>query len=318
MALNDQAARYFITGGAGFIGNHLADRLVKVGRVTVYDNLSSGNLEFISHHLERDNFNFIDANLLDLSALKQAIAGHDVVFHLAANPDVEAGTQATDLDLKIGIIATYNVLEAMRLNQIKKVVFTSSSTVYGDTGVDPVGEDYGPLLPISLYGASKLSSEGLVSAFCYLFNMQGWVFRLANIVGSRLTHGVIFDFLNKLKQNPKRLEILGDGSQQKPYLHIDDCIDGMLFGLEHSKERLNVFNLGPSSSTSVVTIANIVAMAMGLEDVEFQYTGGRRGWPGDVPQVRFDMTKMSRLGWEPRYTSDEAVRQAVRDMLANE
>ena len=318
MVPNNQVASYFITGGAGFIGNHLADRLVKTGRVTVYDNLSSGRLEFISHHLEMDNFNFIEADLLDFSTLKQAIAGHDVVFHLAANPDIRAGTSTTDLDLKTGVIATYNVLETMRLNQIKKVVFASSSAVYGDTGVTPVGEDYGPLLPISLYGASKLSSEGLISAFCHLFNMQGWIFRLANIVGSRLTRGVIFDFINKLKQNPKRLEILGDGSQQKPYLHIDDCIDGMLFGMEHSNQALNLFNLGSSSSTSVVAIANMVTKTMGLEDVEFQYTGGNRGWPGDVPQVRLDMTRMSRLGWEPRYTSDEAVRQAAREILANE
>ena len=318
MKPNDQVPRYFITGGAGFIGSHLTDRLVKVGRVTVYDNLSSGSLEFINHHLERENFNFIEADLLDFSALKQAIAGHDVVFHLAANPDVKAGTSTTDLDLKMGIIATYNVLEAMRLNQIKKVVFTSSSTVYGDAGTTPVSEDYGPLLPISLYGTSNLSGEGLVSAFCHLFNMQGWIFRLANVIGSRLTHGVIFDFINKLRQNPKRLEILGDGSQQKPYLHVDDCIDGIIFGIEHSNQEINLFNLGTSSSTSVVTIADIVTKAMELEDVEFQYTGGERGWRGDVPQVRFDVTRMGRLGWEPRYTSDEAVRRAVRDMLANE
>ena len=315
MVPNNQVASYFITGGAGFIGNHLADRLVKVGRVTVYDNLSSGRLEFISHHLERDNFNFIEADLLDFGTLKQAIAGHDVVFHLAANPDVRAGIGVTDLDLKTGVIATYNVLEAMRLNQIRKVVFASSSAVYGDTGVTPVSEDYGPLLPISLYGASKLSSEGLISAFCHLFNMQGWIFRLANIVGSRLTHGVIFDFINKLKQNPGRLEILGDGSQQKPYLHVDDCIDGMLLAMEKSQERLNLLNLGSSSSTSVVTIANIVTGAMGLKGVEFQYTGGRGGWAGDVPQVRFDMAGMSRLGWKPKYISDEAVERAVREML---
>jgi len=255
--------------------------------------------------------------LLDFSTLKQAISGHDVVFHLAANPEVRTGTKATDLDLKAGIIASYNVLEAMRLNQIQKVVFTSSSTVYGDTGVTPVTEDYGPLKPISLYGASKLGSEGLISAFCHLFNMQGWIFRLANVVGSRLTHGVIFDFINKLKQHPRQLEILGDGSQQKPYLHADDCISGMLFSVEHSKQALNVFNLGSSTSTSVSTIANIVVQAMGLEGVEFQYTGGSRGWLGDVPQVRFDITKMSRLGWEPRYTSDEAVQRAVREILGN-
>lgn len=315
MALSNKANRYFITGGAGFIGSHLADRLVRVGEVTVYDNLSSGSLEFISHHLDQRNFNFIQADLLDFSILKQAIAGHDMVFHLAANPEVRAGIEATDLDLNTGIIASYNVLEAMRLNQIKKVVFTSSSTVYGDVGITPVTEDHGPLLPISLYGASKLGSEGLISAFCHLFNMQGWIFRLANVVGSRLTHGVIFDFINKLKQNPRQLEILGDGSQQKPYLHVDDCINGMLFGLEHSTQPLNVFNLGSSSSTNVITIANMVVEVMGLKDVEFQYTGGGQGWLGDVPQVRFDITKMSRLGWEPRYTSDEAVERAVREML---
>jgi UDP-glucose 4-epimerase len=315
MTLSDKVTRHFITGGAGFIGSHLADRLVRVGEVTVYDNLSSGKLEFISHHLDQRNFNFIQADLLDFSTLKQAIAGHDIVFHLAANPDVRAGIEATDLDLSTGIIASYNVLEAMRLNRIKKVVFTSSSTVYGDAGITPVTEDYGPLLPISLYGASKLGSEGLISAFCYLFNMQGWIFRLANVVGSRLTHSVIFDFINKLKQNPRQLEILGDGSQQKPYLHADDCTNGMLFGVEHSNQALNMFNLGSSTSTNVLTIASTVVKAMRLKDVEFQYTGGSQGWLGDVPQVRFDITKMSRLGWEPRYTSDEAVERAVKDIL---
>jgi UDP-glucose 4-epimerase len=316
MVLNKKATRYFVTGGAGFIGSHLVDRLVGMGRVTVYDNLSSGRLEFISHHLDRRGFNFIEADLLDFGALKQAISGHDVVFHLAANPDVRAGIKATDLDLKAGVIASYNVLEAMRQNQIKRLVFASSSTVYGDVGVKPVSEDYGPLKPISLYGASKLGSEGFVSAFCHLFQMQGWIFRLANIVGSRLTHGVIFDFIDKLKQNPGRLEILGDGSQQKPYLHVDDCVDGMLLAVEHSKERLNLFNLGSASSTSVVTIANMVVRAMGLKGVEFHYTGGKRGWVGDVPQVRLDVTGMSRLGWEPKYTSDEAVERTVRELLS--
>lgn len=313
--LNKKATRYFVTGGAGFIGSHLVDRLVGMGRVTVYDNLSSGRLEFISHHLVRGDFNFIEADLLDFSTLNQAISGHDVIFHLAANPEVRAGTRATDLDLKSGIIASYNVLEAMRRNKIKRLAFTSSSTIYGDAGMTPVSEDYGPLKPMSLYGASKLGSEGLISAFCHLFDMQGWIFRLANIVGSRLTHGVIFDFINKLRQNPGRLEILGDGSQQKPYLHVDDCINGMLLATEHSKEPLNLFNLGPASSTSVVAIANMVVRAMGLKGVEFQYTGGSRGWPGDIPRVRLDMTRMSRLGWQPRYTSDEAVERAVKEIL---
>jgi len=309
-----KSIRYFVTGGAGFIGSHLVDRLVERGGVTVYDNLSSGRREFLSRHLGRDDFNLIEADLLDFDALKGAIGGHDVVFHLAANPDVRAGITATDLDLKVGTTATYNVLEAMRLNKIRRLVFTSSSTVYGDAGRTPVGENYGPLRPISLYGAGKLGSEGLISAFCHLFGMQGWIFRLSNIIGSRLTHGVISDFINRLKQNPGRLEILGDGRQQKPYLHIDDCLDGMLLAMEKSGEPLNVFNLGPASSTSVVAIANMIVAAMGLKDVAFSYAGGDRGWVGDVPQVRFDTAAMKRLGWKPKYSSDEAVRRVVGEI----
>ncbi len=315
MMLSD--TRYFITGGAGFIGSHLIDRLVRTGLVTAYDNLSSGKLEFIRHHLNRDNFNFIQSDLLDFDTLRKAISGHDVVFHLAANPEIRTGISATDLDLKTGTLATYNTLEAMRVNQIRKIIFTSSPTIYGDAGLRQVNEEYGPLLPISLYAASKLGSEGLISAYCHLFDIQGVIFRLANVVGSRLTHGVILDFINKLKQNPKELEILGDGKQEKPYLHIKDCIDGMLLGLEDSNEPVNAFNLGSSSSTGVITIANMVIEAMRLGKVEFKYTGGSRGWPGDIPQVRLDIAKISQLGWSPRYSSDEAVGKAINDILGN-
>lgn len=306
---------YFITGGAGFIGSHLADRLVETGFVTVYDNLSSGRLDFIKHLGERNNFRFIRGDLLDSEQLRKAIAGHDVVFHLAANPEVRAGIQTTDLDLKEGPVATWNVLEAMRLNNIKKLVFTSSSTVYGDAGTTPVSEDYGPLVPISLYGAAKLASEALISAFCHLFDTQAWCFRLANVVGARLTHGVIYDFINKLKRDPKRLEILGDGEQQKPYLHVFDGVSGMLFGLEHAHEALNIFNLGPTSSTSVTAIASMVAETMGLPGVKFEFTGGRQGWRGDVPQVRLDVSRINRLGWRPKYSSDEAVAHAIKEIL---
>ena len=310
-----EGTRYFVTGGAGFIGSHLVDRLVERGGVTVYDNLSSGRADFISRHLGRADFKLVEADLLDFDRLKKAMARHDVVFHLAANPDVRAGITATDLDLRVGTMASYNVLEAMRLNNIKKLAFASSSAVYGEAGTDAVGEDGGPLQPISLYGASKLGSEGLISAFCHLFAMQGWIFRLANIIGSRLTHGVIFDFIGRLKQNPGRLEILGDGRQQKPYLHVDDCVDGMLLAMEKSGEALNVFNLGPASSTSVAGIARMVAAEMGLKDVEFHYGGGDRGWAGDVPQVRLDAGAMNRLGWQPKYSSDQAVERTVRELL---
>ncbi len=170
-------------------------------------------------------------------------------------------------------------------------------------------------LPISLYGASKLGGEGLISAFCHLFDMQAWVFRLANVVGRRLTHGIILDFINKLRQNPAQLEILGDGSQQKPYIHVADCVDGMLFAVEHAKKLFNLLNLATSTSTRVTTIADMVVKAMGLKDTEYCYTGGRQGWLGDVPQVRLDVARMERLGWKPRFNSDEAVQQAINDML---
>ncbi len=307
--------RYFVTGGAGFIGSHLVDRLADTGDVTVYDNLSPGKAEFVRHHLKRNNFHFIRADLLELDALKKAMKDQDVVFHMAANSDARAGIKDTDLDLRLGTIATYNVLEAMRVNAVKKIIFASSSTVHGETRLTPVTEDHGPQQPISLYGASKLASEGLITAFCHLFDMQAWIFRFANVVGARATHGVIFDFINKLKQNAKELEILGDGTQEKPYIHVEDCVDGFLYGFQHSNDRVNVFNLGTNSSTSVSAIARVLVEEMGLPEVKFKYTGGNRGWPGDVPQVRYDTSKMERLGWKPRYTSDEAVRRGIRDIL---
>jgi len=309
--------RVLVTGGAGFIGSHLVDRLVDGGnQVTVYDNLSSGQIEFIGKHLGQSDFSFIEADLLDLERIKQAVAGHEVVFHLAANPEARWGIENTRLDLEQETIATYNVLEAMRVKGTKKVVFASSGTIYGETPVIPLPEDWGPVLPISLYGAGKLASEGLATAFCHTFDMQAWIFRFANVVGKRTTHGAIFDFISKLGQNPHELEILGDGNQCKPYLHIDDCVDGILFGFRNSDEKVNLFNLGCRTATDVTTIAKMLVERLGHNDVEFKYTGGDRGWPGDIPQVRFDTSKMERLGWKPRYTSDEAVRQAIMDILA--
>lgn len=310
--------RCFITGGAGFVGSHLVDRLIIEGnRVTVFDNLSSGRKEFVEQHLGGDNLSLIEADLLDRDKVKEAIAGHEVVFHLAANPEARLGIEDTELDLKQEIIATHNVLEAMRANGINRIVFSSSGCIYGETAVVPLPEDYGPLLPISLYGAGKLASEGLISAFCGTFGMQTWIFRFANIVGPRATHGVILDFIQKLKRNPRELEILGDGKQSKPYLHVEDCIDGILFGFINSHDKVNVFNLGCPMSTDVSTIAMILVDEMSLADVKFRYTGGDRGWPGDVPQVRFNVEKMHKLGWKAKYTSDQAVRRAIKGILGN-
>lgn len=306
----------FVTGGAGFIGSHLVDRLMVDGnRVTVYDNLTSGKREFIEHHIAKHDFKLVEADLLELDKVKAAIAGHDVVFHLAANPDARWGIENTELDLKQETIVTYNVLESMRCCGVKRIVFSSSGTIYGETPVIPLPEEYGPVLPASLYGAGKLASEGLISAFCVTFDMQSWIFRFANVVGKRTTHGVIFDFINKLKQNHSELEILGDGSQCKPYLHVEDCVSGILFGFKNSLDRINVFNLGCPSATNVNTIAKVLVEEMGLNQVKFKYTGGDRGWPGDIPQVRLNVQRMSSLGWNASYTSGEAVRKAIRDIL---
>jgi UDP-glucose 4-epimerase len=309
----------FVTGGAGFIGSHLVDKLLNRGIfVTSFDNLSSGNKDFFKQHNNNDNFRFVEADLLDFDKISKEIKNHDVVFHIAANPFVRLGEKQTRLDLEQGPIATYNILESMRLSNIKKIVFSSSSVVYAETPNISIPETYGPTLPISLYGAGKLAGEGLISAFCGTFNFQAWIYRFANVVGIRGTHGVIVDFIAKLKKNPKELEILGDGRQQKPYLHVNDIVDGIIFGFEHSNEQLNLFNLGCDSNTTVTRIAEMVVEEMNLKDVKFKYTGGIRGWAGDVPRFQLDINKIKKLGWKESNTSDEAVRKAIREVLDNQ
>jgi len=309
---------YFVTGGAGFVGSNLVERLMqRGGRVTVYDNLSLGRKEHLAPFLTNKRFRFIKADLLDRPRLKRAMAGADVVWHMAANSDIGYGERYTDWDLKQGTIATYNVLEAMRLLGIKELVFASSSAIFGDTGTKHITEDYGPLAPISFYGASKLACEGLITAFCHNYEMQAWMYRFANVVGDNATHGVLHDFVNRLRKDPTRLRILGDGKQRKPYLYVKECVDGMLFGFDHADERVNVFNLGCAGSTSVDTIAGIVIKEMGLRGVARSYTGGTRGWKSDVPQVRFNVSKLARLGWRAKLTSNDAVRVAARAYIAS-
>jgi len=308
----------FVTGGAGFIGSHLVDKLLNRGDfVTSFDNLSSGDEEFFKQHKKNDNFRFVEADLLDFKKVTKEIKNHDVVFHIAANPFVRLGEKQTRLDLEQGPIATYNILESMRQNKIKKIVFSSSSVVYAETPNIEIPETYGPTLPISLYGAGKLAAEGLISAFCGTFDFQAWIYRFANVVGIRGTHGVIVDFIDKLKKNPKELEILGDGRQQKPYLHVHDVVDGIIFGFENSNDKLNLFNLGCNSNTTVTRIAEMVVEEMNLKDVKFNYTGGIRGWAGDVPRFQLDISKIKKLGWKESNSSDEAVRKAIREVLDN-
>lgn len=306
--------RYFVTGGAGFIGSHLVDRLMEKGEVVVFDNLSCGRKEFLSQHLGRDGFTLIEEDLLKPEKIQEAIGGCDAVFHLAANPDIRLGTVDTHLDLEQGTLATYNTLEAARLEGIKKFVFSSSSVVYGMAQKMPTPESYGPLAPISLYGASKLACEGLITAFSHLYGMQSWIFRFGNIVGSRQTHGVIIDFIGKLGKDKSELEILGDGNQRKPYLHVSECVDGILFGFENGKGDVNIFNLGCQGNTSVTKIAELLVREMGLEP-KLNFTGGKQGWKGDVPLVEYDTSRMEKLGWKARLASDSAVEQAVKELV---
>lgn len=312
--------RCLVTGGAGFIGSHLAERLLADANiVTVYDNLSLGKKEWLQGAKGHQGYHFVQADLLDLTALTEAIRSHDIVFHFGANTDIRVGHEDTDLDLKNCTIATYNVLEAIRCTGVGQLVFASSSTVYGEVPVRPTPEEAGPLLPISLYGAAKLACEGLISAYCHLFELRAWLFRFGNVVGARMGHGVILDFIHKLRSDPQELEILGDGNQEKNFFLVEDCIDGILFAVRKANSQAcDVFNLGCRSTIRVVDIARIVVEEMGLADVRFRFTGGKRGWPGDVPQVIYDVGKMERLGWRARHSSAEAVRLATRRLLGKD
>ncbi|MDD4307399.1 MAG: NAD-dependent epimerase/dehydratase family protein [Thermoplasmata archaeon] len=304
-----------ITGGAGFIGSNLADELIKKHHVTVFDNLSSGKEEHFAHHSGNPNFRFVKGDLTDPKAIEKAMVGIEMVFHLAANPDVRHGIDHTRIDLEQGTIATHNVLEAMRKAGTKKIAFSSSSTVYGEATVLPTPETYGPMLPISLYGASKLACEGLISSYCHSFGMQAWMFRFANVIGHRGTHGVLVDFIEKLRKDPHNLEILGDGKQKKSYFLVQDCVAGIMTGTEKSSEPINIFNLACEEWTDVTGVADIVVSEMGLKDVKYHYTGGTRGWVGDIPKTWLSTEKARSMGWRTKHSSEEAVRLAVRELL---
>lgn len=312
--------KYFITGGAGFIGSHMVDRLLQDSNsfVTIYDNLCSGQTAFIKKHLQSRRAVLIKGDMLDFEELKEKIIKHDVVFHFAANPDIAKSMIETDLDLKQTILSTYNLLEAMRLNAIKTIIFSSGSGIYGDVGLTETPEDFGPLMPISMYGASKLGAEGIISAFCHMFDMQSFIFRFANVVGKRQTHGVGYDFIKKLKVNPDELEILGDGTQSKSYIHVTDIIEAILFVYRNSHGKVNFFNVATDDYIDVTRIAQIVIQEMGLKNVRCNYTGGDRGWKGDVPKVRFCLRKIHQLGWKAKHNSTEAVRKSIREMLGKE
>lgn len=308
--------RCFVTGGAGFIGSHLVDRLLAEGnQVTAFDNLSSGQERWLQHHDGETNFAFVRGDLRDAETLNQTIQGHDVVWHLGANADIPGGKLQVDKDLTNNTIGTHNLLEAMRSAEIRELLFSSTSAVYGDPPVSPTPETAGPLLPISLYGAAKLACEGLISSYCHLFGIQAWIFRFANVVGSRMSRGVIHDFVHRLIRNTKELQVLGDGQGEKPFFLVEECIEGMLHAWKNTQGQCDVFNLGCTTTTRIDRVAEVVIEEMGLTKLSINYAGGRRGFPGDVPELYLDVSKMRALGWATQRTSDEAVRAAARRLI---
>ena len=306
--------KFVITGGNGFIGSHLVRRLVKENHdVTVLNHKKSSS----KNRLEsiHDKIKIINVELNDLETVKKELKDFDAVAHFAANASTQSGLDKTDIDLKLGILSTYNILEAMKFNGIKKIIFPSAPAIYGIPIKIPTPEDAGMLMPISLYGAAKLSSEGMISAFSHLFNIQSWILRLGNVVGPDMNRGVIRDFIQKLKENPNFLEILGNGEQKKDIIYIDDCIDGILFLFNNSNDVVNVFNLSSGETISVKNIAEIILDEMNLKNVELKYTGGKVGWSGDVPVINYDISKIKQMGWQPKFNAKESIRLAVRKMM---
>lgn len=324
LMLGPSVRRIFLTGGSGFIGSHIVDHLLPQGyQVTAYDNLSNGRKEFIAPHLSNPNFKFIHADVLDLDRLKAEMKGHDLVWHMSANTDIIGSHTQPDRDLKDCVVATFNVVESMRQLGIKPILFASSGAVYGQLCLEEeVAEGAGPLMPMSTYAAGKIGSEAFISCYCHLYGLRGWMFRFGNVLGSRVTHGVIFDFVRKLRENPRELMILGDGTQEKNYFLTEECIGGIAWSflnIPMNDERpCDVFNLGTTTVTRVTEIARIVIEEMGLKNVNVTIQGTKRAWLGDQPKVHFTVDKINKLGWHCRRSSDEAVRTAVRRVLGKE
>ena len=306
-----------VTGGAGFIGSHLVDELARRGQdVIVYDNFSTGFKRHLDPALRTGRVRVIDGDILDSAMLKSALEGVSTVFHLAANADVRGGMRNTTIDVEQNILGSHSVLEAMRAQSVEEIVFTSSATVYGEPDRFPTPEDQ-PLIQTSLYGASKLAAEAMIQAYGEYFGLRSWCFRFVSWIGERYSHGVVRDFVQKLMRNPKELEILGDGEQQKSYLHVADGVRGIFSAMENLKGRKNVLNLGHVEVMNVKYLANLVCEEMGLRDVAYRFTGGPRGWLGDSPFVLLDISKIQKTGFQPQVSIEEGIRRTVRYLLDN-
>jgi UDP-glucose 4-epimerase len=307
----------FITGAAGFIGSSLADRLLADGHTVVgYDNMSSGQERFLELAKPHKNFTFIKGDILDAASLTKAMEGRDFVFHLAANADVRFGTDHPDRDLQQNTMGTHRVLDAMRMNGIKKIAFSSTGSVYGEAPVFPTPENAPFPIQTSLYGAAKTASEGFIQAFCEGFGMQSWIFRFVSILGERYSHGHVFDFYKSLRKDPTKLRILGNGKQRKSYLYVQDCVSAILIAIERAKDKVNILNLGTDEYVEVNDSVGYICEALGIKP-EREYTGGERGWIGDNPFIFLDCKKMRSLGWAPKLTIREGILKTLAYLKEN-
>lgn len=310
--------RSIVTGCAGFIGSSLVDRLLKDGHHVIgIDNFSTGQHRFLEKAMTNPGFKLVEIDLLDLDSMKEAFDGNDTVFHLAANADVRFGTDHPIKDLKQNTVVTYNVLEAMRANGIKRIAFSSTGSVYGEAKVIPTPEDAPFPVQTSLYGASKLAGEGLIAAYCEGFKFEAWIFRFVSILGERYTHGHVFDFYKQLLADPTYLKVLGNGKQRKSYLYVQDCIDAVLLSMSQSKEKVNIFNLGIDNYCEVNDSIGWICEALGVHP-NIEYSGGDRGWIGDNPFIFLDTTKIRSLGWVPKLNIREGVIRTVEYLRMNE
>ena len=309
----------FVSGGAGFIGSHLVASLLEdaaTERVVIFDNFTSGQMSYIEESTRNPRVEVVRADLKDVTAVTSAMKGCDTVFHLAANPDIAKAVTQPDIDFWEGTYLTQNVLEAMRISGARKILYTSGSGIYGENPAVAFAESYGPCIPISTYGASKLACEGLIAAYCHMFELVGRAFRFANVVGPRQTHGVGYDFVRRLRADPTRLRILGDGSQKKSYIHVEDVLAAIRLGDEKATGKYDMFNVATDDYITVKEIADLAVKVSGLAsgETKYEFTGGDRGWKGDVPIVRFDCTKIKALGWKAQRTSAQAVTDSMKAM----
>jgi UDP-glucose 4-epimerase len=310
--------RAFVTGGAGFIGSTLVDRLLADGHaVIVYDNFSTGQTRFLDAAAASGAFTLVRGDLLDPTTLVEAMRGAETVFHLAANADVRFGTNHPRKDLEQNTIATFNVLEAMRATGVERIAFSSTGSIYGEATAIPTPETAPFPIQTSLYGASKLAGEGLIQAYCEGFGVQGWIFRFVSILGERYSHGHVFDFYRKLTADPSRLEVLGDGRQRKSYLYVQDCVDAMLVAMERARDRVNIFNLGTDEYCELNDSIRWITEHLGVRP-RIEYTGGDRGWIGDNPFIYLDTSRIRAIGWTPRLTIQQAVVRTLEYLVRSD